>query len=53
MAQQKNNRHKFIETVESARVPGMGPGESYMGVQGTVHTARWLLVKRLRRSKDV
>ena len=23
----------------------MGPGESYMGVQGTVHTARWLLVK--------
>ena len=31
----------------------MGPGESYMGVQGTVHTARRLLVKRLRRSKDV
>ena len=24
----------------------MGLGESYMGVLGTVHTARWLLVKR-------
>ena len=53
MAQQKNNRDKFIKTVESARVPGMGPGESYMGLFGTVRTARQLLVKRLCRSKDI
>ena len=43
--QRKNNRDKFIKTVESARVPGMGPGESYMGLFGTVRTARRLLVK--------
>ena len=53
MVQQKNNRDKFIKTVESARVPGMGPGESYTGLFGTVHTARRLLIKRLRRSKDI
>ena len=46
-------RDKFIKTAESARVPRMGPGESYTGVQGTVRTARRLLVERLRRSKDV
>ena len=39
MAQQKNNKDKFIETVESAGVPGMGPGKSYTGVLGTVRTA--------------
>ena len=32
MAQQKNNKDKF--RVESAGVPGMGPGKSYMGVLG-------------------
>ena len=53
MAQQKNNKDKFIKTVESARVPGMGPGESYMGLFGTVCTAKQLLVTRLRRSRDV
>ena len=37
--QQKNNKDKFIETVESARVPGMGLGRSYTGVLGTIHTA--------------
>ena len=51
--QQKNNKDKFIKTVESARVPGMGLGESYTGLFGTVRTARRLLVKRLHRSKDV
>ena len=51
--QRKNNKDKFIKTVESARVSGMGLGESYMGLFGTVHTAKRLLVKRLRRSKDV
>ena len=35
--QQKNN--KFIKTVESAGVPGMDPGKSYMGLFGTVRTA--------------
>ena len=35
----------FIDK-ESVEVPGMGPGESYTGVFGKVHTARWLLVKR-------
>ena len=39
MVQQKNNKDKFIKTVESAGVPGMGPGKSYMGVLGTVHKA--------------
>ena len=39
MAQQKNNKDKFIKTVESVGVPGMGPGKSYMGVLGTVRTA--------------
>ena len=42
----------LLKTVESARVPGMGPGESYTGLFGTVRTARRLLVKRLRGSKD-
>ena len=45
-AQQKNNRDKFIYTVESARVPGMGLGESYTGLSGDVRTPRRLLVKR-------
>ena len=29
--QRKNNRDKFIKTVESARVPGMGPGRELHG----------------------
>ena len=37
--QQKNKKDKFIKTVESAGVPGMGPGKSYTGVLGTVRTA--------------
>ena len=37
--QQKNNKDKFIKTVESAGVPGMGPGKSYTGLFGTVRTA--------------
>ena len=31
---------------ESVEVPGMGMGESYTGLLGKIHTARWLLVKR-------
>ena len=38
-AQQKNNKDKFIKTVESAGVPGMDPGKSYTGVLGTVRKA--------------
>ena len=36
----------LFKMVESVRVPGMGPGESNMGLFGNVHTARRLLVKR-------
>ena len=33
---------------ESVEVPGMGPGESFTGILGRIHTARRLLVKRPR-----
>ena len=39
MAQQKNNKDKFIKTVEPAGVPRMGSGKSYTGLLGTVCTA--------------
>ena len=38
--QQKNKKDKFIKTVESVGVPGIGPGKSYTGLFGTVHTAK-------------
>ena len=42
----KENKEYALFTKESVEVPGKGPGESYTGVFGKVHTARWLLVKR-------
>ena len=41
----KEQQTSLFKMVESARVPGMGPGESYTGLFGDVCTARWLLVK--------
>ena len=42
----KEDREHALFTKESVEVPRMGPGESYTGLFGKVHTARWLLVKR-------
>ena len=42
----KGDKEYALFTKESVEVPGMGLGESYMGLFGKVHTARWLLVKR-------
>ena len=42
----KEDKEYVLFTKESVEVPGTGPGESYMGLFGKVHTARWLLVKR-------
>ena len=42
----KENKEYSLFTKESVKVPGMGPGESYTGLSGEVHTARRLLVKR-------
>ena len=47
--QQKNNKDKFIKTVESAGVPGMGPGratQEYLGLsvqlRATGHETTWV-----------
>ena len=42
----KEDKEYALFTKESVEVPGMGPGESYMGLSGKVRTARRLLVKR-------
>ena len=42
----KEDKEYVLFTKESVEVPGMGPGESYTGLFGKVHTARRLLVKR-------
>ena len=42
----KGDKEYALFTKESVEVPGMGPGESYTGLFGKVHTARRLLVKR-------
>ena len=42
----KEDKEYALFTKESEEVPGMGPGESYMGLFGKVRTTRWLLVKR-------
>ena len=42
----KEDKEYVLFTKESVEVPGMGLGESYMGLFGKVRTARWLLVKR-------
>ena len=42
----KEDKEYVLFTKESVEVPGMGLGESYTGLFGKVHTARWLLVKK-------
>ena len=42
----KENKEYALFTKESVEVPGVGPGESYMGLFRRVRTARWLLVKK-------
>ena len=42
----KENKEYALFTKESVEVPGVGPGESYMGLFRKVRTARQLLVKK-------
>ena len=45
--QQKTITQVVYLNSKSVKVPGMGPGESYMGLGLEIHTARWLVVKDL------
>ena len=42
----KEDKEYVLFTKESVEVPGMGPGDSYMGLFGKLRSARWLLVKQ-------
>ena len=45
--QQKTITQVVYLNSKSVKVPGMGPGESYMGIGLGIHTARRLMVKDL------